>query len=93
VPGFRFTSLEQVQTVIPGRTDRIAHCRNRYLQEIPGETDYRDVDYVVVADLDSINGLISTEAFESPVLSATIGTSVPPTSAGQTRHLIVPARD
>jgi hypothetical protein len=65
VPGFRFTSLGQLQPAIPGRSDRIAHCRNRYLQEIAAETDYRDVDYVVVADLDNVNELISTEAFES----------------------------
>jgi hypothetical protein len=65
VPGFRFVSLGQLQPAIPGRTDRIAHCRNRYLQEIAENPEYADIDFVVVADLDNLNTLISKEAFQS----------------------------
>lgn len=65
IPDFRFVSLGQLRTDIPVRTDRIAHCRNRYLQEIAENPEYRDVDYVVVADFDNINQLISKEAFAS----------------------------
>jgi hypothetical protein len=65
VPRFRYVSLGQLRSTIPGRIDRIAYCRNRYLQEIEKNPDYRDVDYVVVADLDNLNQLISKEAFAS----------------------------
>lgn len=65
VPGFRFVSLGQLQPAIPGRTDRIAHCRNRYLQEIAENPEYADIDFVVVADFDNLNTLVSAESFRS----------------------------
>jgi hypothetical protein len=65
VPGFRFASLGQLQPTIPGRTDRIAHCRNRYLQEIAENPEYADIDFVVVADFDNLNTLVSAKSFRS----------------------------
>ena len=39
----------------PLRTQRIAFCRNYYLKLIEESTEYNDVDYVVIADLDGVN--------------------------------------
>jgi hypothetical protein len=61
ISGFRSVSLGHLRSQFPERTIRIAHCRNRYLQELRENPDYADVDYVVVADLDGINDQL-TEA-------------------------------
>jgi hypothetical protein len=58
IPNFRAISLGRLRGDIPVRTERIAHCRNRYLEELKGE-DYSDVDYVVVSDLDGMNRLLA----------------------------------
>jgi hypothetical protein len=65
IPNFRFISLGRLRQLIPLREERIAHCRNAYLQELETNPCYSSVDYVVVADLDGINDLLS----ESGVLS------------------------
>ena len=58
IPNFRAISLGRLRGDIPVRTERIAHCRNRYLEELQGER-YSDVDYVVVSDLDGMNRLLT----------------------------------
>jgi len=58
IPNFRAISLGRLRGDIPTRTARIAHCRNRYLEELEGES-YSDVDYVVVSDLDGMNRLLT----------------------------------
>ena len=65
VPDFHFTSLGQLSKVLPRRTDRIAHCRNHYAQQLRSNPLFADVDYVVVADLDGLNDRITREGFES----------------------------
>ncbi len=62
VPGFQFTSLGSLAEQIPARTERIAACRNRYLDELRHDPQYADVDYVMVADLDSVNNDLRAEA-------------------------------
>jgi hypothetical protein len=62
VPGFRFVSLGELQPRLPLRTQRIAHCRNAYLDELETHPDYAGVDLVVMADLDGINGLVDEAA-------------------------------
>ena len=64
-PAFRFVSLGALRAKHPLRTDRIAQCRNRYLDELTAHPAYADVDYVVVADLDGINNLIDEQALAS----------------------------
>jgi len=64
-PGFRYLSLGALRKGLPLRTERIAHCRNRYLQEIRSHADYHDVDFVVVADLDGMNGQLTSEGIAS----------------------------
>jgi hypothetical protein len=65
IPGFNYMSLGNLRHEIPLRTARIAHCRNRYLEELDTDCRYKDVDYVIVADLDGMNSLLTPEAFES----------------------------
>ena len=50
---FRFVSLGKLEGEMPLRTERIAHCRNAYLEALNSDPQYGDVDYVVVADLSS----------------------------------------
>jgi glycosyltransferase involved in cell wall biosynthesis len=62
---FRFISLGTLRHQLPKRTERIAHCRNRYLDEIRRNPLYQHVDFVVVADLDGMNSLLTEEAIKS----------------------------
>ena len=50
---------------IPARTERIAHCRNRYLEELRNNARYASADYVMVADLDGVNNDLRREAVET----------------------------
>jgi hypothetical protein len=65
VASFQFRSLGELQQAIPIRTDRIAHCRNVYLDELASNPLYSQVDYVVIADFDGVNNLITLEGFAS----------------------------
>jgi hypothetical protein len=58
IADFRAISLGRLRGDIPVRTERIAYCRNRYLEELEGES-YSDVEYVVVSDLDGMNRLLT----------------------------------
>ena len=63
--GFEFHSLGKLRDVIPARTERIAHCRNIYLQEFLFSPEYARSDYLVVADLDGVNALLTADGVES----------------------------
>jgi hypothetical protein len=52
---FRFTSLGNLSEVFRKRTERIAVCRNRYLEELQGHPDYREAHM-----LSSLIGTAST---------------------------------
>jgi hypothetical protein len=65
IPNFRFLSLGDLRQAVPLRTQRIAHCRNAYLEELQSNPLYSNIDYVVVADLDGVNELISATGFAS----------------------------
>ena len=62
---FRYHSLGIIKEKMPLRTERIAYCRNRYLDEIKSNVLYKDIEYVIMADLDGMNDLIAEEAFLS----------------------------
>lgn len=64
IANFRTISLGMLRDDIPVRTERIAHCRNRYLEEILGDR-YSDVDHVVVSDFDGMNRLLTRRGVES----------------------------
>jgi glycosyltransferase involved in cell wall biosynthesis len=62
---FEFIALGTLAERIPARTERIAHCRNRYLEELRTNARYASVDYVIVADLDGVNNDLRREAVET----------------------------
>jgi hypothetical protein len=62
---FKFHSLGKLRDAITARTERIAHCRNVYLQEFLFSPDYAGSGYLVVADLDDCNSLLTADGVES----------------------------
>lgn len=64
-PGFAFISLGEMAQQLPARTERIAACRNRYLDELGSNPGYAATDYVMVADLDGVNNDLQRRAVET----------------------------
>jgi len=62
---FTYVSLGCLKTKYPKRTQRLAYCRNYYLDYINYNSENEKIDYVVVADLDGVNDGISSNAIES----------------------------
>jgi hypothetical protein len=62
---FNFLSLGTLTERMPLRTERMAFCRNKYVDEIRYNEAYIDVDYVVVSDFDGVNTLISKATISS----------------------------
>jgi len=62
---FRYIRLGALRKRLPKRTERIAFCRNRYLEEIRANPLYRQIEFVLVADLDGMNSLLTSEAVQS----------------------------
>ena len=56
---FEFTSLGNLQSWMLNRTQRMAFARNRYLEE--ARNRYFDYDFIVVADFNNLNKLITSE--------------------------------
>ena len=65
VANFRFISLGNLREKMPLRAERLAHCRNMCLDEIRATAQYREINYIVVADLDGINSELTREAVDS----------------------------
>ena len=65
VENFRFLTLGTLSTRMPLRTERLAHCRNKYLSEIATNPIYKDVEYVIVSDFDGVNSKITEDAILS----------------------------
>jgi hypothetical protein len=55
MPQLRHLSLGALRPTVPKRTDRIARCRNAYLDELASNPLYRDVSHVLVSDLDGVS--------------------------------------
>lgn len=62
---FSVISLGRLGDRIPKRSQRLAACRNTYLQELRCNPGYEDVDFVMVADLDGVNSMITQSAVAS----------------------------
>ena len=62
---FDFISLGKLEKKIPNRTERIANCRNLYLEELKFNSKYNEIDYVIVADLDGVNSKLSLKSVKS----------------------------
>jgi hypothetical protein len=63
IVNFNFESLGKIRSLISSRTERIAFCRNRYMEYI--DMFAEDDSFVVVADLDGANSDITPERFAS----------------------------
>lgn len=55
IPNFQYISYANLSKKMPKRTERLAYCRNRVVQELRENPIYVNVDYVAIADLDSVN--------------------------------------
>lgn len=62
---FSHVSLGNLRERIPLRTERIAFCRNTYLDLLRTDASYAAVNFVVVADFDGVNSLLTEEAIAS----------------------------
>lgn len=65
IPFFDYISLGSLRSAMPFRTQRIAHCRNAYLDQIRSNPLYVDVDYVIVSDFDNMNTMLSAQSIKS----------------------------
>lgn len=65
IKNFRYLSLGHLSESIPRRTDRIAYCRNVYLDEIKSNPVYSSADHIVVADMDGVNARLTRDAYLS----------------------------
>lgn len=64
-PFFRYISLGKLREKIPSRTERIAYCRNKYLDELKKNSRYENIDFVLIADLDGINSHVNEASISS----------------------------
>lgn len=62
---FKYISLGNLRKQYSKRTERIAYCRNFYLKIIKESSEYRDIDYIVVADMDGVNSKINNTSIRS----------------------------
>ncbi len=65
IENFRFISLGALRKEFALRTARIAHCRNRYLDELNSNPIYAHIDYVVVTDLDGVSDQLTEQGLLS----------------------------
>lgn len=65
IDNFSFISFGDLRISIPDRVERIRFCRNQYVQFIRDNFGTFNWDYVVVADLDGMNGALNHEAVRS----------------------------
>lgn len=63
IDNFKFISLGKLVDKLPSRTQRLAFCRNVYVEEI--EKNYKDVSYVIISDLDDINKELNLDSINS----------------------------
>jgi hypothetical protein len=62
IAGFRFISLGNLENDIPRRTERMAYCRNTYLNELSDNPTYRNITHVIVSDFDGLNTHLTKDA-------------------------------
>ena len=60
---FKYLTLGKLENQIKSRTNRLAYCRNKYLDFI-NCFEYK-IDFVLIADLDGVNNLLTEDAIES----------------------------
>lgn len=65
VKNFKYKSAGRLTELMPFRTERIAFCRNMYLDEIRNNPFYSDCEFIAVADLDGVNNLLTSDGIRS----------------------------
>jgi hypothetical protein len=60
-PNFSFISVGELSKKLSKRTDRIAYCRNLIIDAVTNDPKYQELDFIVMADMDGMNGLITRE--------------------------------
>ncbi|WP_215381973.1 hypothetical protein [Polynucleobacter sp. MG-6-Vaara-E2] len=60
-PNFTFISVGELSKKLSKRTDRIAYCRNLIIDAVAKDPKYGEVDYIAMADMDGMNGLVTRE--------------------------------
>ena len=60
-PNFTFISVGELSNKLSKRTDRIAYCRNLIIDAVANDPKYSEVDYIAMADMDGMNGLVTRE--------------------------------
>ena len=63
--GFDYITLGRLRDSLPSRTERIARCRNAYLDALENDSRYADIDFVAVADLDGVNAELTPASVRS----------------------------
>jgi hypothetical protein len=58
---FSFLSVGDLSRKLSKRTDRIAYCRNIIIDAVANESKYQEVDFIAMADMDGMNGLVTRE--------------------------------
>ena len=61
----RIERLGSLDPDFPTRTERLAFCRNVYLKVLHEDPSFADTDFVVVADLDGVNDLVTQQSVDS----------------------------
>lgn len=61
---FDYVSLGNLAKRMPKRTERLAFARNLILEQVKNNDRYKNVDFVIMADLDGINRDITRERIE-----------------------------
>jgi hypothetical protein len=59
IQNFEFVSVGVLESTIPSRVQRIAHCRNICLQLLQEDSRLFGADYVAVSDFDGVNSLLT----------------------------------
>jgi hypothetical protein len=65
VPNFDYLTLGRLREQVEIRTERLAICRNAYLDELRDNPKYQNVSHLVVSDLDGVSTDLSSSAFLS----------------------------
>jgi glycosyltransferase involved in cell wall biosynthesis len=58
---FSFISVGNLSKKLSKRTDRIAYCRNLIIDAVATDLKYSNIDFIAMADMDGMNGLITRE--------------------------------
>jgi hypothetical protein len=62
---FQYLSCGNLSLRIPVRTERLAFCRNLYLNYFRSNKPKQELDYVVVADFDGVNSNLTSDSIAS----------------------------